>query len=225
MISVMALIETSTELGPDVGSESLDALRAQADGTDSILGQVFNRVSDSSQKGIDYARGGIHLDAIAQFFCPDISSGMSAAASGALDLAMGVPGHLIEEMNPILCLQNTVVPAPSDTSCLKRMSILRKRPDVSAEEFQEQWFDLHAILVKRLPGLRGYRQNLVLDGPRDPEGHMMVDGMVELWFDDTDAIEAAFRSDIGTTIMTHAREFIAEIATFLVDPVHISGVS
>lgn len=225
MISVMALIRTATELDDTTVQEGLAAIQQMAEGQVAVLGQVFNWVTDRSQKGIDYARGDDDLDAIAQFFCPDISSGMTAAASGDLDLAMGVPGHIIEEMNPILLLQNTVIPKPSDRTALKRMSILRKRPDVSDEDFQDQWFNLHALLVKRLPGILGYRQNLVLDGPRDADGNRMVDGMVELWFPDSHTIEQAFRSDIGTTTMVHAREFIAEISTFLVEPTEISGLS
>lgn len=221
MITVMALMRTATELKAESVADRIAGLPPQGEG---VSGRVFNRITDSAQRGIDYARSNTQLDAIAQFFCPDISSGMSGAASGGLDLSMGVPGHIIEEMHPILCLQNSVVHKPQGKA-LKRMSILRKRPDISTEEFQEQWFNLHSILVKRLPGLSGYRQNLVLDGPRDADGHMMVDGMVELWFPDTDTIEAAFRSDIGITTMTHAKEFIAEISTFLVEPIEVSGVA
>lgn len=225
MISVMALIRTATDLNQTLVQETLAASSPRRTAGDGIVGRVFNRVTDSTQRGFDYARPSIELDAIAQFFCRDISSGMSGAASGGLELAMGVPGHIIEEMHPILCLQNTVIPAPAPGTALKRMSTLRKRPDVSTEEFQDQWFELHAILVKRLPGIAGYRQNLVLDGPRDAKGDMLVDGMVELWFPDTTAIETAFRSDAGVTTMTHAKEFIAEIATFLVDPIHVSGIA
>lgn len=218
----MALIRTRTDLTDALLADSRPQSRDASD--PAILGRVFNRVVDRSQKGIDYARSALELDAIAQFFCADISSGMQAAASGTLDMAMGVPGHLVEEINHILCLQNTVIPAPPPGTGLKRMSILRKRPDISPEEFQDQWFNLHSVLVKRLPGILGYRQNLVLDGPRDSAGHMMVDGMVELWFPDAATIEASFRSGSGITTMTHAREFLAEISTFLVAPAELQGL-
>ena len=138
---------------------------------------------------------------------------------------MGLPGPLVAELHPIVCLQNTVIAPPEPGTALKRMSILRKRRDVSAEFFQEQWFNLHTILLKRFHGICGYRQNLVLDGLRDADGDMMVDGMVELWFPDAETIERAFQSDVGNTTMMHAKEFISEISSFLVDPVHLSGLS
>ncbi len=216
-ISIMALIRSKTELPQDIVSAP-PAIPAPADGIEAtISGRVFNRVVDRSQKGIEFARGGIELDAIVQFSCRDLSSAM-VAASGGTDLATGIPGHLIEEVHRIVCLRNTVLPAPAPGSGVKRMSILRKRPDISSETFQDQWFNLHSILVKRLAGIQGYRQNLVLDGPRDAAGHRMVDGVVELWFPDAATIESSFRSDIGITTMAHAREFISEIATFLVSP-------
>lgn len=224
MISVMALIRTATDLSEALVQETLAASAVRRAAAEGVVGRVFNRVTDSTQRGFEYARPAIGIDAIAQFFCRDISSGMAGAASGGLELSMGVPGHIIEEMHPILCLQNTVIQPPAPGMALKRMSTLRKRPDVSAEEFQDQWFNMHAILVKRLPGIAGYRQNLVLDGPRDAQGNMLVDGMVELWFPDVAMIETAFRSGAGLTTMAHAREFIAGIATFLVDPIPVSGL-
>jgi uncharacterized protein (TIGR02118 family) len=225
MISIMTLMKTNSELTDDIMTEAAPDMAQPIDPNGPVLGCVFNRVSDRSQKGITYARSDIEFDAIGQFFCRDISSGMTAAGEGVLDMTMGVPSDVVDAVDLILCLQNTVVEPPKDGSCLKRMSILRKRPDVSAEFFQEQWFELHAILVKRLPGLKGYRQNLVLDGPRNAQGEMMVDGMVELWFEDGAAIDAAFGSDIGNTTMMHAKEFIAEISTFLVEPYCESGLS
>jgi uncharacterized protein (TIGR02118 family) len=97
------------------------------------------------------------------------------------------------------------------------MSLLRKRPDVSSEVFKDEWFNLHALLVRRLPGVLGYRQNLVLDGA-DEDGERVVDGIVELWFESLESIEGAFTSPRGITTMTHAKEFIAQINTYVVQP-------
>lgn len=222
MICAMALVQTATDLRETVVQDNDAAMRASSG--DGVLGSVFNRVVDRSQKGIDYARGGFDFDAVTQFFFPDISASMTAATLGRFNLAMGLPGPVVADLQSILCLQNTVIAPPAPGTALKRMSTLRKRPDVSAEAFQEQWFNLHSVLAKRLPGVCGYRQNLVLDGPRDADGRMMVDGMVELWFPDGETIDAAFGSGPGNTLMMHAREFISEISTFLVEPTVIAGV-
>jgi uncharacterized protein (TIGR02118 family) len=102
------------------------------------------------------------------------------------------------------------------------MSTLKRRPGVSAEKFQREWFDVHSELVKRLPEVKGYTQNLIFDrshgrGRPITYDEFSVDGIVELWFRDAEDLASGFGSPSGTTLMTHAEEFIAEISTFLVD--------
>lgn len=222
MICLMGLVQSATDL--NTAQLNQDFLKSIPADSSEICGAVFNEVVDRTQKAIDYQRSQFEIDAITQFFFKDVSSSLSAAAKGDFRLGLGLSPNLISELHPILCLQNTVV-APAETGAnLKRMSTLRKRPEVSSETFQKQWFELHAILAKRLKGLAGYRQNLVIDGTRDEYGHLLVDGMVELWFPSTEAIHDAFQSDIGNTLMMHAREFISEISTFIVNPVKLSGI-
>jgi uncharacterized protein (TIGR02118 family) len=216
MIAVMSLVQTREPLTSEA---TLAALAAQKADEAAVLGRVFNRVTDRTQKGIEYSRGAMELDAIGQVFCGDIASATTLAASVAV-----LPQDRIAAAHRVICLQNTVIPVPASRTGLKRMSILRKRPDVSSEDFQTEWFRLHSVLVKRLSGVEGYRQNLVLDGPRAADGNMVADGMVELWFPDMATIEAAFRAGPGLTLMTHAKEFIAEISTFLVHPHEVSGL-
>ncbi len=216
MLAVMSLIQTHADLTSEFVTDHLASLKPD---NATVLGRVFNRVTDRTQNGITYARAATELDAIGQVFCADIAAATALAASVAV-----LPQDRIAAAHTIICLQNTVIPVPASRTGLKRMSILRKRPDVSSEDFQNEWFRLHSVLVKRLPGVEGYRQNLVLDGPRDADGHFLVDGMVELWLPDQAAIEADFRSDAGITLMTHAKEFIGEISTFLVHPHEVSGL-
>jgi len=114
------------------------------------------------------------------------------------------------------------VPVTKGERLIKRMSTLKRRPDVSAEKFQREWFDVHSELVKRLPEVKGYTQNLIFDrshgrGRPITYDEFPVDGIVELWFRDADDLESGFRSASGKTLMTHAEEFIAEISTFLVE--------
>jgi uncharacterized protein (TIGR02118 family) len=80
----------------------------------------------------------------------------------------------------------------------------------------------HARLVRETNGVHGYRQNLVVarEVPKGtPVGYegLPIDGIVELWFESTESLDAAFASPEGKTLMAHARVFIAEITTFLVE--------
>ena len=86
---------------------------------------------------------------------------------------------------------------------VKLVDLLVRDEDWSHEEFVEYWQTDHAELAERLPGLRKY----VTSVPKDPE-KAGYDGVLELYFDDTAAIGAAFDSDIGQEVRADAAEFV-----------------
>lgn len=212
MLSIMGLIRCRK------GALAKHEVQEQAGEGENLL----NLVQDRTQKGISYIRGAIEPDAISQVFASDVAASMVAAEARQFDLAAGLGGDDLLELKPLLTLQNTVIEPPEPARAAKRMSLLKRRPEISGERFQDEWFNLHATLLKRMPGIMGYRQNLVIDGPKDENG-LLVDGVVELWFRDGAAIEAAFRSDRGHTTMSHAKEFISEITTYMVEPVSLAA--
>lgn len=181
-----------------------------------------NHVVDREQRAISYTRSNYDFDGISELWFDDLPS-MSSAFSGDLLPMLGKDEDLfIGELKVITAIQHVVVPTPAGKPLLKRMSTLKRRPDVSAEEFRREWFDIHSFLVKRLPQVKGYTQNLIFDrshGRGRPASYeeLPIDGIVELWFEDLDSLNAAFASDAGKTLMTHATEFISEISTFLVE--------
>jgi uncharacterized protein (TIGR02118 family) len=78
---------------------------------------------------------------------------------------------------------------------LKFMVVVYRRPDLTFAEFRRHLREVHAPLAKNLPGLRKYLQNHVSDDPRrKPPGW---DAIVELYFDDWAAMEAAWDSPQG----------------------------
>ena len=90
---------------------------------------------------------------------------------------------------------------------VKLVFCLRRRPELTREEFQRIWLDEHGPLVRRHAeaiGMRRYVQshtrdsalNPVLAGSRGaPEPY---DGVAELWFDSEEALVAAATSPEGT---------------------------
>ena len=89
---------------------------------------------------------------------------------------------------------------------IKLVFCLRKRDDLTREEFQTYWRERHAPLVQsyaEVLGIRRYVQvhsiddaiSLAVAGARNsPEP---FDGVAELWFDSLDALGVAGSSDAG----------------------------
>jgi uncharacterized protein (TIGR02118 family) len=182
-----------------------------------------NPVVDRAQRGINYTRGGLDFDGFSELWFDDMPGMQTAFANPAQIKELGEDeDRFIGELKLITAVQHVVIPKPAGVPLIKRMSTLKRRPDVSAEKFKEEWFDVHSVLVKRLPQVKGYTQNLIFDrslarGKPATYNELPIDGIVELWFTDTDSLNEGFASDAGKTLMTHATEFIAEISTFLVE--------
>ena len=181
-----------------------------------------NHVVDREQRGINYARGTHDFDGFSELWFDDVPSMSAAFATEQVQQLGEDEARFISKPKLITAIQHVVIPKPSGVPLIKRMSTLKRRADVSSEKFKSEWFDTHSFLVKRLPEVKGYTQNLIFDrahGRRRPATYeeLPIDGIVELWFTDVDSLNAGFASDAGKTLMTHATEFIAEISTFLVE--------
>lgn len=180
-----------------------------------------NHVVDSEQRGFSYPRGPEQLDGFSMLWFESKEAMKQAFATDLGQQLIADESHFIGDLR-IVTLDQVEVIKPVEGPKLKRMSLLRRLPDVNPEVFRKEWREEHAYLVKRLDQVLGYRQNLILER-EVPKGNLVshdvlpIDGIVELWFKDTDTIASAFGSPKGTTLMTHAREFIGEITTFLVE--------
>ncbi|MDO9404265.1 MAG: EthD family reductase [Polaromonas sp.] len=95
----------------------------------------------------------------------------------------------------------------------KAMILLKRRDDVSFQEFSEWWLAAHAPLARALPKLRGATFNLV-----SGDGSAPYDGVSELWFDSQADFEAAYATDHGKAVAADSmanvsrreRMFVAE---------------
>ena len=80
-----------------------------------------------------------------------------------------------------------------------RMGLLTRRPEIGSAEFRRHWRDVHGPLAARLPGLRRYHQNHVVDNRQlaidHTRGSWSIDGISELWFDSVDDMNRAVASE------------------------------
>jgi uncharacterized protein (TIGR02118 family) len=103
---------------------------------------------------------------------------------------------------------------------IKLVFVLRRKPSLSREEFQRYWRDTHGPLVAERAqaiGAKRYVQVHTLETPLDGALHEHrhgepYDGVAELWWEDLDALGAAFGSEDG---LKAAGELLADEAKFI----------
>src|SRR6476469_522019 len=95
------------------------------------------------------------------------------------------------------------------------MGLLKNRADIDNHQFRKHWRDSHGPLAAKLPGLRRYHQNHVVDreqrGITYARGGLDFDGFSELWFDDLPSMQAAFATEQVKQLGEDENRFIGEL--------------
>lgn len=86
---------------------------------------------------------------------------------------------------------------------IKMVDLVVRKEGLSHEEFVGRWLGDHAELATQLPGLRKYATTVA----SNPE-KAGYDGIVEMYFEDSGALKAAFDSEVGREVIADAAEFI-----------------
>lgn len=104
---------------------------------------------------------------------------------------------------------------------IKRISLVRRKEGMSLEEFTEHWLGEHADLIRRMPGLRGYRVDVIRSWQAEPEPW---DGIGELWFDSREDLDAGFAALAGElaanrdTFLSHSSAAIVDEHVIIREP-------
>lgn len=96
----------------------------------------------------------------------------------------------------------------------KRIGFLKKRKDLTQEQFFAHWQNVHAVLCQKIPGLQRYAVNMI-DKNQFPNS--AYDGFSELWFESKEAHDAAFASPEGVELLADIPNFVEELYGVLVD--------
>ncbi len=78
---------------------------------------------------------------------------------------------------------------------IKAVVLLKRREDMSREEFARWYLDDHVPLALKLPGLHRYQANIVAS---DEEGD--YDGFSELWFESETAMLESYATEQGQCV-------------------------
>lgn len=94
------------------------------------------------------------------------------------------------------------------------MALVRKRPDLSRDEFARLWIEEHTRVSVPL-GMSPYRINIVTDTPdgRNPA----YDGTAEMYWPSREALDAALASKQGVLAGIDTERFATDVTLLIVD--------
>lgn len=102
---------------------------------------------------------------------------------------------------------------------IKVIATIRRVEGMDRAEFLHHWQEVLPPMVLRLPGLRGYVQNPVIESRRQ----WAWDGAAELWFDDAESARSAFRSSEGVALQAYEATFIGAIELLMTTETTVLG--
>ena len=93
---------------------------------------------------------------------------------------------------------------------INAITLLKRRPDLSLEEFRNYWRNQHAGVIAKLPAVQRYVQSHPLDDESP------YDGFAELWANDSQAFRDIGSSDAYVDVQADEENFLDREANVLV---------
>lgn len=106
---------------------------------------------------------------------------------------------------------------------LKICAVIRAKEGMSREDFLQYWCGEHPEVVRALPGVRKYIQNV----PVQHQTTWPFDALAEVYFDSMRDIAVAFSSPEADTMREHEKLFVGDIQWIIAEahevPLHLGG--
>ena len=179
-------------------------------------------VIDNEQRH-EISRGAIEIDGYSELQFDDIHDMEEGVASlngaGANDLP-----NFTDDCKILIFVKKMDTRIPEEykgKKLIKRMSFLGRGEGISAEKFQQEWWETHSEMVKKIPGYLGYAQNLVIDrivnGKHVSYEELPIEGMVEFWFEDMEGFNQCYSSEEFMKTAAHGKTFLGSVTTYLME--------
>ena len=105
---------------------------------------------------------------------------------------------------------------PIEPGAPKLVAFLKKRPEMSVEDFQARWNSPHGKLASAVPGVRRYVQCHPLLSSYKNGRTPLWDGVAESWFDSDDAMRSNADTPEYKTLRADEPHFLAENPKFII---------
>jgi uncharacterized protein (TIGR02118 family) len=135
---------------------------------------------------------------MAELWYDDLAAADAAFASAAGQAALADSDAHISRRERLNLTEHTIIDHPTPPR-FKFAAGLKRRADMSREEFGHWWLERHVPYVKKFPEVRKYRVSLVESGPET-----VVDGLAEVWFDDMDILQRVTSSEVVKEAQKHS---------------------
>ena len=138
------------------------------------------------------------FDGMAELWFDDLAAADAAFASPAGQAAHADANAHVVRLERLHLTEHTIIDHPTPP-LYKFAAGLKRRADMSREEFARWWLERHVPYVKKFPDVRKYRVSLVESGPET-----LVDGLAEVWFDDMATLRRVTASAVVKEAQQHS---------------------
>ncbi|HEY8120105.1 MAG TPA: EthD family reductase [Myxococcota bacterium] len=143
-----------------------------------------------------YRRGEPDYDGVAEAWFDGVDAMRALAPSAEYRAVREDEARFIDaaSMGVVLSEEVAILDRPAPARAAKMIAFLRKRADLTPEQFQTHWREMHGPIAATVPGNRRYVQCHARLGIYQAGRAPPFDGIPMSWFDDEAALRTAGRS-------------------------------
>jgi uncharacterized protein (TIGR02118 family) len=166
---------------------------------------VQNHTLDSG-----YRTGEPDFDGVAEAWFDDTQAMRDLAGSTAYrDVRADEANFLdVATMKVVLTDEVVIVDGEPGADSVKLIVFLRRREDVSPEQFHRHWQEIHGPIAAEIPGLLRYVQCHARKGIYEAGRQPDYDGVPMNWFENTEAITSFSGGALGDRIREDEKRFM-----------------
>jgi len=151
------------------------------------------RYVQSHARPAGYAKGEPVYDGIAEVWFDDTAAMRALRDTSEMAAVQADEARFIDRstMGLLITDDHVVTDGAMPPSPVKGVGFVRRRPDMSVEDFQRHWLTVHGPLGAAIPGVRRYVQSHTRLAAYERGREPAWDGLALIWFDDSAALRAA----------------------------------
>jgi len=106
-----------------------------------------------------------------------------------------------------------------DSSVVRTVALLGRRPGMTFAEFDAYWRDVHAPLAQKVPGVVRYVQRHIVPNEvtGEPDNEFGIDGLVVLDYESAEAMEAGWATEAGERALADVPNFLGKHSVVIVE--------